>query len=87
MDLCSHTKYVQRILNSQCANSARNAGQNTHFFDDKNNNEKHHVRSSSGENEKRAKPRRMTCEKKSHLARTKMKNVRARTRKISNHTT
>ena len=32
MDLCSHTKYVQRILNSQCANSGRNAGQNTHFL-------------------------------------------------------
>ena len=31
MDLCSHTKYVQQILNSQCANSARNASQTTTF--------------------------------------------------------
>ena len=34
------------------------------FLDNKNNNEKQHVRSSSGESAQRAKPRRMTCEQK-----------------------
>ena len=33
------------------------------FLDNKNNNEKQHARSSSGESAQRAKPRRMTCEK------------------------
>ena len=52
------------------------------FLDNKNNNKKQHVRSSSGESAQRAKPRRMTCEKKSHLADENEKRPRKNTKDI-----